>query len=65
MIADVESRLGITGNQLTARETTSPEVSIVIPCFNETDTLETCIEKALRVLGEHHISGEIIVAKNV
>src|SRR4029079_11269132 len=41
-----------------------PEVSIVMPCLNEADTLETCIRKAQRALAEHHISGEIVVADN-
>lgn len=40
------------------------ELSIVIPCLNEADTLETCIEKAQRAMKEHSISGEIIVADN-
>jgi glycosyltransferase involved in cell wall biosynthesis len=40
------------------------EVSIVLPCLNEADTLETCIAKAQRSLQEHRISGEIIVADN-
>ena len=40
------------------------ELSIVMPCLNEADTLATCIEKALRVLRESHIAGEIIVADN-
>jgi glycosyltransferase involved in cell wall biosynthesis len=41
-----------------------PEVSIVIPCLNEADTLAACIEKATRALNEHKIAGEIIVADN-
>jgi glycosyltransferase involved in cell wall biosynthesis len=41
-----------------------PEVSIVMPCLNEADTLGTCISKALRALNENQISGEIIVADN-
>lgn len=40
------------------------ELSIVIPCLNEADTLATCIEKAQRAMKEHGISGEIIVADN-
>jgi glycosyltransferase involved in cell wall biosynthesis len=40
------------------------EVSIVMPCLNERDTLERCIVKAQRALTEHGISGEIIVADN-
>jgi glycosyltransferase involved in cell wall biosynthesis len=40
------------------------EVSVVMPCLNEADTLATCIEKAQRALREHRIAGEIIVADN-
>jgi glycosyltransferase involved in cell wall biosynthesis len=41
-----------------------PEVSVVMPCLNEADTLATCISKAQRVLKEHNITSEIIVADN-
>jgi len=40
------------------------EVSVVMPCLNEADTLQICIEKAQRALREGNISGEIIVADN-
>src|SRR5437870_9645285 len=40
------------------------EVSVVMPCLNEAETLGTCIEKASRALREHGISGEIIIADN-
>jgi glycosyltransferase involved in cell wall biosynthesis len=40
------------------------EVSVVIPCLNEADTLESCIEKAQAALAEHRVRGEIIVADN-
>src|SRR5712672_2433517 len=42
----------------------SIEVSVVIPCLNEEDTLGSCIEKARRALREKHITGEILVAYN-
>ena len=42
----------------------SPEVSVVMPCLNEADTLGTCIEKAQQAMREHGIDGEIIVADN-
>ncbi len=41
-----------------------PEVSVVIPCLNEADSLAGCIEKAERSLRTHGIDGEIIVADN-
>ena len=40
------------------------EVSIVMPCLNEADTLATCIAKAQRALDDRKIEGEIIVADN-
>jgi glycosyltransferase involved in cell wall biosynthesis len=48
------------------REETEPdvEVSVVMPCLNESDTLGTCIQKAWRALREQRIRGEIIVADN-
>jgi glycosyltransferase involved in cell wall biosynthesis len=41
-----------------------PELSVVIPCLNEAETLASCLEKAQRALREHDIRGEIIVADN-
>src|SRR5689334_141746 len=40
------------------------EVSVVMPCLNEADTIGTCIEKALRALRENNINGEVIIADN-
>ena len=40
------------------------EVSVVIPCLNEAETLAVCIRKALGCLSENVISGEVIVADN-
>ncbi len=46
------------------RQTKAIEVSVVIPCLNEEDTLASCIEKARRALLEHNIAGEVVVADN-
>jgi glycosyltransferase involved in cell wall biosynthesis len=43
---------------------TDIEVSIVMPCLNESDTLETCIRKAHAALDRASIRGEVIVADN-
>ncbi len=40
------------------------EVSVVMPCLNEAETLGTCVEKAQRALSASRISGEVIVADN-
>jgi glycosyltransferase involved in cell wall biosynthesis len=41
-----------------------PEVSIVMPCLNEAETLATCIAKAQHCLEELGCAGEIIIADN-
>ena len=40
------------------------ELSVVIPCLNEADTLASCIRKALAALASSGIRGELIVADN-
>ena len=40
------------------------ELSIVMPCLNEAETLEICIEKAQKSLRELDIAGEVIIADN-
>src|SRR5262245_38741443 len=40
------------------------EISIVMPCLNEADTLQECIAKAQRALAENHIAGEVVIADN-
>ena len=40
------------------------EVSIVMPCLNEAESLGVCIEKARATLQELEISGEVVVADN-
>jgi hypothetical protein len=40
------------------------ELTVLMPCLNESETLATCIEKARGALLAHHIAGEIVVADN-
>ena len=41
-----------------------PELSIVMPCLNEAETLATCIRKAQKALKDLNVAGEVIVADN-
>src|SRR5260370_34085424 len=41
-----------------------PELSIVMPCLNEAETLASCIQKARLGLQRAGVRGEIIVADN-
>jgi glycosyltransferase involved in cell wall biosynthesis len=45
-------------------EKTSPEISVVMPCLNEADTVGICIQKAFQAFRDHGISGEVVVADN-
>lgn len=40
------------------------DLSVVLPCLNEAETLATCITKAQRSMKELQISGEVLVADN-
>jgi glycosyltransferase involved in cell wall biosynthesis len=40
------------------------ELSVVMPCLNEAETLEVCIRKAQQALRDAQIKGEVIVADN-
>jgi glycosyltransferase involved in cell wall biosynthesis len=40
------------------------ELSILMPCLNEAETLATCIAKAQRFLSDHHVLGEVVIADN-
>ena len=42
----------------------SIEVSVVMPCLNEVQTLATCIEKARTAIATLGVAGEVVVADN-
>jgi glycosyltransferase involved in cell wall biosynthesis len=43
---------------------TNCELSIVMPCLNESETLEICIRKAQQSLRDLNIAGEVLIADN-
>lgn len=64
MALGYDSKLQDGVDQNRGSEAPFPEVSIVMPCLNEADTIAACIEKAQRALGESNIAGEIVIADN-
>lgn len=42
----------------------SPELSIVMPCLNEAETLGICIKKAQSFFEKYEVHGEVVVADN-
>ncbi len=43
---------------------TDCELSIVMPCFNEAETLEVRVDKAIGFLKRSGVAGEVIIADN-
>jgi glycosyltransferase involved in cell wall biosynthesis len=40
------------------------ELTVVMPCLNEAETLAVCVDKALAALRDNGIAGEVVVADN-
>ena len=40
------------------------QLTVLMPCLNEAETIGTCVQKALRSLAELGLSGEVLVADN-
>ena len=47
-----------------AQEADSVELSIVMPCLNEAETIGICIQKAMRFLADNGVAGEVVIADN-
>jgi glycosyltransferase involved in cell wall biosynthesis len=56
--------LAFTNPDSRSTATGVPEVTVVMPCLNEADTVGSCIRKAQRALDKRGIAGEIIIADN-
>ncbi|HET8556639.1 MAG TPA: glycosyltransferase family 2 protein [Gaiellaceae bacterium] len=56
--------VGVLSEQRRAFAPGTLDVSVVIPCLNEADSIGQCVATALRVLEEHEIDGEVIVVDN-
>jgi glycosyltransferase involved in cell wall biosynthesis len=41
-----------------------PELTILMPCLNEAETLGSCIRKAREFLDRHQVAGEIVIGDN-
>jgi glycosyltransferase involved in cell wall biosynthesis len=47
-----------------AADTDAPVVSVVIPCLNEAENIETCVTAALEAIVRMGVPGEVVVADN-
>ncbi len=49
---------------MTSPETSTLELTILLPCLNEAETLAACIRQAQAFLRDHNVEGEVVVADN-
>ena len=54
----------MTLNSSSSETAQSCEVTVLMPCLNEAETIGICVEKASACLAENNIDGEILVADN-
>lgn len=45
-------------------ENSNIELSVVMPCLNEAETIETCIRKAFTWMKENKVNGEVVIGDN-
>ena len=65
MIANAASRLATLDDKSGWSDTDAGiEVSVVMPCLNEHETVGTCVRKAVSALAQAGICGEVIIADN-
>jgi len=59
-----ELRAPMTTELMTNVDTETVDVSVVIPCLNEANSLGICIEKARKAFADAALRGEVVVADN-
>jgi glycosyltransferase involved in cell wall biosynthesis len=62
MVAVVSAHTG--DRELAAVPPLEPELTILMPCLNEAETIATCVLKARRFLERTGLAGEVLVADN-
>src|SRR5690349_8254811 len=51
-------------DSLSSVSTHSVELSVLMPCLNEAETIATCIKKAQTWMAKNQVAGEVIIADN-
>ena len=61
------AELDLAGNPVSSAPSSAPpecELSVVMPCLNEADTIEVCVSKALRAIEAAGLDAEVVIADN-
>ncbi|MCX7389037.1 MAG: glycosyltransferase [Planctomycetales bacterium] len=61
---DQRIRLEAESSQLVDDDGFAPEVTVVMPCLNEAETLAICIQEAMAAFQDSGIAGEVVIADN-
>jgi glycosyltransferase involved in cell wall biosynthesis len=56
--------ISVLRERLPAQERDAVQISVVIPCLNEAESIGQCVNAARRVLDEHNLDGEVVVVDN-
>lgn len=64
MAAEKSITPGHTHGRYAAVSSAELEISVVMPCLNEADTIAVCVRKAIAALEANGIAGEVVVADN-
>src|SRR5216683_2388641 len=65
MRINAQTQLRTQENESTTQQASTPlDVSVVIPCLNEANSLAFCVEKAIASFRQAGLRGEVIVADN-
>ena len=51
-------------SQLVEDDGFAPEVTVLMPCLNEAETLASCIQEAMAAFHDRGIAGEVVIADN-
>jgi hypothetical protein len=54
----------VTHDDATLADPDAIEVSVVLPCLNEAETLAVCVQKAVKCLADLGVRGEVVVSDN-
>ncbi|MBI4314427.1 MAG: glycosyltransferase family 2 protein [Chloroflexi bacterium] len=60
----VEQTVSVIGSTAPSAPGTDVEISIVMPCLNEIETIVACVRKAKAVIATHGYRGEVVVSDN-
>ena len=52
------------GGPIVPKDDGAVEVTVLLPCLNEAETLGVCVEKAVKCLAELGVNGEVLVSDN-